>query len=50
MTVRNDGDRPFALGALDAGLMLDNLQQVVRLSAPVPSSPALSSSPAGNGS
>ena len=27
MTVRNDGDRPFAMGALDAGLMLDNLQQ-----------------------
>ena len=27
VTVRNDGDRPFAMGALDAGLMLDNLQQ-----------------------
>jgi len=27
VTVRNDGDRPFAMGALDAALTLDNLQR-----------------------
>jgi hypothetical protein len=29
VTVRNDGDRPFAMAALDADLMLDNLQQAL---------------------